>query len=81
MIELWSPSDILDEIQFKLDEYVANGAKLGFLIYPPQRNVYVYRPGHAPQRLDNPQSVPGDPEPWLHPGPGGNLAITRLTAY
>jgi len=44
VIELWSPSDILNEIQFKLDEYVANGAKLGFLIYPPQRNVYVYRP-------------------------------------
>jgi len=62
VIELWSPSDILNKVQFKLDGYGANGAKLGFLIYPPQRNVYVYRSGHAPQRLDNPQSVPGDPE-------------------
>ena len=42
MIELWSSSDILNEIQFKLDEFVANGAKLGFLIYPPQRNVCGY---------------------------------------
>jgi Uma2 family endonuclease len=62
VIELWSPSDILKDIQFKLDEYVANGATLGFLIYPPQRRVYVYRPGYAPQQLDNPQSVSGDPE-------------------
>src|SRR5262249_44003963 len=59
--QLCSLSDILNEVQFKLqfklDEYVANGAKFGFLIYPPQRNVYVYRPGHIPQRLDNIQSV------------------------
>jgi len=81
MIELWSPSDILDEIQFKLDEYVANGAKLGFLIYPPQRNVYVYRPGHIPQRLDSPQSAPRDPELQGFIWPDGNLPITRLTAY
>jgi hypothetical protein len=62
LTELWSPSDILEEIQFKLDEYVANGATLGFLIYPQQRRVYVYRPGYAPQQLDNPQSASGDPE-------------------
>jgi Uma2 family endonuclease len=73
VIELWSPSDILNELQFKLDEYVANGAKLGFLIYPPQRNIYVYRPGHALQRLDNPQSVPGDPEL-----PGFTLDLTEI---
>ena len=46
----------------EMDEYGANGAKLGFLIYPPQRQVYIYRPDQTPQCLDNPQSVPGDPE-------------------
>jgi Uma2 family endonuclease len=50
-----------------------NGAKLGFLIYPPQRNVYVYRPDHIPQRLDNPQSAPGDREL-----PGFNLDLTEI---
>ena len=72
VIELLSPSGILNEIQFELDEYVANGAKLGFLIYPPERNICVYRPGHIPQCLDNPQSVPADSEL-----PGFTLDLTK----
>ncbi len=32
----------LEQNPVKLKEYVANGGKLGFLIYPPQRNVYGY---------------------------------------
>jgi hypothetical protein len=47
VIELWWPSDILNEIQFKLDEYVAMARNSDFC-YPPQRNVYVYRPGRIP---------------------------------
>jgi hypothetical protein len=35
---------MLKEIQFKFDEYVANGAILGFLVHPPRQCVYVYRP-------------------------------------
>src|SRR5688500_15961313 len=35
----------LPELEFKLEEYIANGALLGFLVYPPKRQVYVYRPG------------------------------------
>jgi Uma2 family endonuclease len=62
VIELWSPSDTLKEIKFKLDEYVANGAKLGFLIYPPQQQVFVYRPGRNPQCLQQPSAVSADPE-------------------
>jgi Uma2 family endonuclease len=73
VIELWSPSDTLKEIHFKLAEYVANGAKLGFLIYPPQKRVWVYRPDQAPQCLDNPRSVSGDPEL-----PGFVLDLTEI---
>jgi Uma2 family endonuclease len=62
VVNLWSPSDTLNEIQFKMNEYIANGATLGFLIYPPQRQVYVYRPGQPPQRLDNPTLVSAAPE-------------------
>ena len=62
VIELWSPSDTLKEIQFKLGEYVANGAQLGFLIYPPKRQVYVYRLNEALVCLDQPSAVSGDPE-------------------
>jgi Uma2 family endonuclease len=62
VIELWSPSDTLKEIQFKLGEYLANGARLGFLIYPPKRQIYVYRPDEAIVCLNQPNSVSGDPE-------------------
>jgi len=73
VIELWSPSDTLKEIQFKLMEYIANGARLGFLIYPPKRRVYVYRPNQPVQCLDQPASVSGDPEL-----PGFTLDLTEI---
>src|SRR5205085_395185 len=34
VLELWSPSDSLKEVHAKMAEYIANGAKLGFLVYP-----------------------------------------------
>jgi Uma2 family endonuclease len=73
VIEVWSPSDTLKEIEFKMEEYVANGAKLGFLIYPAQRQVYVYRPGQNPQCLDRPARVSADPEL-----PGLTLDLTEI---
>ena len=73
VIELWSPSDTLKEIQFKVGEYVANGAQLGFLIYPPKRQVYVYRLNEALVCLDQPSAVSGDPEL-----PGFTLDLTKI---
>src|SRR5215831_9975585 len=73
VIELWSPGDTLKEIQFKLGEYVANGAKLGFLIYPPQQQVFVYRPNLNPQCLQQPSAVSADPEL-----PGFTLDLTEI---
>jgi hypothetical protein len=70
-----------DQSSPALRRYVAKRATLGFLIYPPERRVYVYRPGYASQQLDNSQSVSGSRTPRLHLGPDGNLAITRLTAF
>ena len=55
VIELCSPSEPLRGAQAKMEEYVANGAQLGWLIDPDQRRVYVYRPGAAVECLDNPQ--------------------------
>jgi Uma2 family endonuclease len=62
LIEMRSPSDSLKELQDKMDEYIANGCRLGWLIDPEPRQVHVYRPGGPPQVLDKPQSVSGDPE-------------------
>jgi Uma2 family endonuclease len=61
VIELRSPSDSLSTVQDKMEEYLANGAQLGWLIDPVSRRVYVYRPGADVERLDNPAEVTGDP--------------------
>jgi Uma2 family endonuclease len=45
----------------KMEEYRENGARLGWLINPEHRQVYVYRPGEPVQCLDNPTSIGGDP--------------------
>ena len=62
VVELVSPSDVLDEQCAKLDEYVANGARLGWLIDPDRRQVHVYRAGRPPEVLEGPDEVRGDPE-------------------
>jgi Uma2 family endonuclease len=61
VIELRSPSDRLKAIQDKMQEYLENGAKLGWLIDPDQKRVYVYRPEEPVRVLENPKKVSGDP--------------------
>jgi Uma2 family endonuclease len=62
VIELRSPSDSLAELQAKMEEYIANGVRLGWLIDPIERMAYLYRPGVAPKRLVGPEQLTGDPE-------------------
>jgi Uma2 family endonuclease len=62
LIEVRSPSDSLKKLQEKMDEYIANGCKLAWLIDPEKQQVHVYRPGQPVQILDNPGTVGGDPE-------------------
>ena len=61
VVELRSPSDALRSLQAKMREYIANGARLGWLIDPFERRVYVYRPGAEVECLENPSAVSGDP--------------------
>jgi Uma2 family endonuclease len=61
VLELWSPSDRLRDVQDKMAEYMANGAQLGWLLYPPERCVWVYRQGAPVERLDQPELVSGEP--------------------
>jgi Uma2 family endonuclease len=61
VVELRSRTDILANIQRKMDEYMANGALLGWLIDPQERQVYVYRSGAAVEKLENPQTISGEP--------------------
>lgn len=55
-------SDTLSGLQKKLEEYIDNGASLGWLIDRKERSVHIYRPNHAPQVLENSEQVKGDPE-------------------
>ncbi len=61
VVELRSPSDSLAALRDKMQEYVDNGARLGWLIDPPGGVVFVYRPGVPPERLDEPASLSADP--------------------
>jgi Uma2 family endonuclease len=60
VIELRSPSDSLSDLQDKMQEYLANGAQLGWLIDPLERRVYVYRPNVDVERLENPAQLSGE---------------------
>jgi Uma2 family endonuclease len=62
IIELRSASDTLSSLQTKMQEYIDNGASLGWLIDRQHRTVHIYRPGQAPEILDSPATVSGDPE-------------------
>ncbi|MGE0132151.1 MAG: Uma2 family endonuclease [Blastocatellales bacterium] len=62
VIELRSNTDRLGMLKDKMQEYIDNGARLGWLIDPIERKVWVYRPDVEAERLDNPATVSGDPE-------------------
>jgi Uma2 family endonuclease len=60
VVELRSPSDSLPRLQEKMREYVSDGAQLGWLIDPLERQVYVYRPNAPVESLDNPAQLSGE---------------------
>ena len=60
-IELKSPSDSLAALRRKMDEYIANGLQLGWLIDPKQKTVYIYRQHLSVEVLDNPNTLSADP--------------------
>ena len=58
--ELRSPSDHLATLEAKMDEYIQNGARLGWLLDPIEKRLYVYRPGQKVEVLENPTRVEGE---------------------
>ncbi|OAB62054.1 hypothetical protein AY599_17170 [Leptolyngbya valderiana BDU 20041] len=55
--ELRSPTDDLEVLNAKLQEYIENGARLGWLLDPETQRVYCYRPDQPVQILENPKTV------------------------
>jgi Uma2 family endonuclease len=60
VVELRSASDSLKSVQEKMQEYMDNGAKLGWLIDPQNRTVEVYRVGLEVEVLSNPTELSGE---------------------
>ena len=58
--EIRSASNTLAYLQRKMEQYIAAGVRLGWLIDPRNRRVTVYRPGQAPELLDNPAILYGE---------------------
>ena len=61
VIELRSISDRLRDVEEKMEEYIANGSKLGWLLDPYKNRATIYRPGQRPERIENPGILSGDP--------------------
>ncbi|MBX2866316.1 MAG: Uma2 family endonuclease [Leptolyngbyaceae cyanobacterium MAG.088] len=62
VVELRSSSDTLANLQEKMEEYIANGVRLGLLIDRKKRKVHIYRPEQVTEILENPESVNCAPE-------------------
>ena len=61
--EVRSKSDRLPVLRAKMEEWIANGAQLGWLIDPERRAVEVYRTGAGAVILESPDSVCADAPP------------------
>ena len=61
VVEIHSRSDALSALRKKMEEYIANGAALGWLIDPIDRRVYIYLPEDQVEILEDPETVSGDP--------------------
>ncbi|WP_448267951.1 Uma2 family endonuclease [Nostoc sp. DSM 114159] len=65
VIEILSPNDSLKKTQNKMQEYIENGCRLGWLINRKKQEVEIYRPGQdvdvlkLPQILDGEGTLPG----------------------
>jgi len=73
VVELLSPTDSLKAIQEKMQEYIDNGERLGWLIDAENRRVYAYRPNSTVEILDDLTIISGDPEL-----PGFVLDLNRI---
>jgi Uma2 family endonuclease len=60
VLELRSPSDSLKTLQDKMQEYIENGAGLGWIIDSEARQVKVFQPEKASFSLDNPAFLSAD---------------------
>ncbi len=59
-VELRSANDELKTVQKKMQEYINNGVRLGWLIDPQNQRVEIYRPGQEIEISQSPTSLSGE---------------------
>lgn len=60
VLELLSPTDSLEKTQAKMQEYMSNGVRLGWLIDRDNRYVEIYRSNESVEALTNPAQLSGE---------------------
>lgn len=60
VIELRSANDSLSSLQIKMQEYLAQGLQLGWLINPQDQQVEIYRPEQEVEVLQTPEFLRGE---------------------
>ena len=60
VVELCSPSDSVKQTQAKMQEYIDNGARLGWLIDAKARRVEIYRINQNVEILEQPSTLSGE---------------------
>lgn len=60
VIELRSRTDDLEDIEAKMQEYMENGVRLGWLLDPITKQVKIYRQGQPVETLQNPATLSGE---------------------
>jgi Uma2 family endonuclease len=60
VVELRSHTDRVKKLRKKMREYIAQGARLGWLLDPIRGAAEIYRPGRRVQRLSKPATLSGE---------------------
>jgi Uma2 family endonuclease len=60
VIELRSRTDSSEDLQQKMQEYIDNGVRLGWLLNRQDHQVEIYRPGKPVEVLQNPAKISGE---------------------
>ncbi len=60
VVELRSATDNLEKLQAKMQEYIDNGVRLGWLIDPQNQRVEIYRSSQKVEVLQSPANLSGE---------------------
>jgi Uma2 family endonuclease len=74
VIELRSPSDRLPSLKAKMEEWILNGAQLGWLIDADRLTVFIYRPARPVEEMRDASGITGE-------GPVEGFCLDLVTVW